>query len=126
MSKSNGAAEQEIGNEKLHLVSAEAKIADRDQEHPQANEGKTKKEVEFEWDTNNEDVIVPEQRTTAVYVNRWGQAVIRQEKAWDEEDDAFVIVDRAHLPALISRLQGIVDRPLDRDEPEPGQATGGR
>lgn len=125
MSKSNGAAEQEIENDKLHLVSAEAKVADCDQERPQTNEGQTKKKAEFEWDANNEDVIVPEQRATAVYVNRWGQAVIRQEKVWDEEDDAFVIVDRAHLPALISRLQGIVDRPLDRDEPESGQATGG-
>jgi hypothetical protein len=118
-------AEQVIENDKLHLVSpTAADIAERDQEHPQANDRPTKKKAEFEWDTNNEDVIVPDQRATAVYVNRWGQAVIRQEKAWDEEDDAFVIVDRFHLPTLIARLQAIVDRPLDRDEPEPGQATG--
>jgi hypothetical protein len=80
----------------------------------------------FEWSTNNEDVIVADQRATAVYTHRWGQAVIRQERSWDEEDDTFVVIDRAHLRTLIDALQAIVAAPLERAEPESGQATGGR
>ncbi|TGN75945.1 hypothetical protein EOW77_0032265 [Bradyrhizobium yuanmingense] len=79
----------------------------------------------FDWSVNNEDVLLAEQRTTAVYVNRWGQAVIRQERNWDEESDPFMTIDHAHLPVVIARLQEIASKPLDRDEPEPGQATGG-
>ncbi|MCA1375699.1 MULTISPECIES: hypothetical protein [Bradyrhizobium] len=82
-------------------------------------------EERFEWTVNNEDVLLAEQRTTAVYVNRWGQAVIRQERNWDEESDPFMTIDHAHLPVVIARLQEIANAPLDRDEPEPGQAAGG-
>ncbi|WP_340672539.1 hypothetical protein [Bradyrhizobium ottawaense] len=80
----------------------------------------------FDWSVNNEDVLLAEQRTTAVYVNRWGQAVIRQERNWDEESDPFMTIDHKHLPAVIERLQEIASAPLDRDEPDPGEATGGR
>ncbi|WP_404522053.1 hypothetical protein [Bradyrhizobium diazoefficiens] len=79
----------------------------------------------FDWTINNEDVLLAEQRTTAVYVNRWGQAVIRQERNWDEESDPFMTIDHAHLPVVIARLQEIASAPLSRDEPEPGKATGG-
>lgn len=74
---------------------------------------------DFDWKPENEDVILPEQRTTAVYVNRWGQAVIRQEKAWDEEDDTFVIIGHANIPAVIAALQEIAARPVDRDDAPP-------
>ncbi|WP_038950399.1 hypothetical protein [Bradyrhizobium genomosp. III] len=79
----------------------------------------------FQWTVNNEDVLLPEQRTTAIYLNRWGQAVIRQERGWDEESDPFMTIDHAHLPVVIQRLQEIAAAPLNREEPEPGEATGG-
>ncbi|MBM7483340.1 hypothetical protein [Bradyrhizobium canariense] len=62
---------------------------------------------------------MPEQRATAVYVNRWGQAVIRQERAWDDEADTFVIVDHAHLPDVIQALRDIADVEPARDMEEP-------
>ncbi|TFV71690.1 hypothetical protein E4K64_25520 [Bradyrhizobium frederickii] len=79
----------------------------------------------FDWSINNEDVLLAEQRTTAVYVNRWGQAVIRQERNWDEESDPFMTIDHKHLPTVIERLQEIARAPLNRDEPDSGEATGG-
>jgi len=79
----------------------------------------------FEWTINNEDVLLAEQRTTAIYVNRWGQAVIRQERNWDEQSDPFMTIDHAHLPVVITRLQEIASAPLSREEPEPGNAKGG-
>lgn len=71
---------------------------------------------DFDWSSNNEDVIVPEQRATAVYVNPWGQAVIRQERAWNDEADTVVVVDHAHLPEVIKSLRVIADAPVMREE----------
>lgn len=78
---------------------------------------------DFDWKPENEDVIMSEQRPTAVYLNRWGQAVIRQERGWNEEEDTFVIIDHAHVPAVIKALQAIADAPADRDRaPPPSRA----
>jgi hypothetical protein len=71
---------------------------------------------DFDWSSSNEDVIVPEQRATAVYVNPWGQAVIRQERAWNDEEDTSVVVDHAHLPDVIKALRVIADAPVMREE----------
>ncbi|PAY07169.1 hypothetical protein CK489_15325 [Bradyrhizobium sp. UFLA03-84] len=71
---------------------------------------------EFNWRVENSDVVVPDQRATAVYVNGWGQAVIRQERAWDEERDTFVVIDHAHLPTLIAALMKIADVAPVRDD----------
>jgi hypothetical protein len=70
----------------------------------------------FKWGFDNPDVAIPEQVATAVYVNPWGQVVIRQERRWDEEADPYVVIDYAHLPELIHRLRIIADQPLNRDE----------
>lgn len=71
---------------------------------------------DFDWGATNEDVILPEQRTTAVYVNTWGQAVIRQERAWCDDEDTWVVIDHAHIPAVIKALRDIADRPVCRDD----------
>lgn len=60
---------------------------------------------EFRWRADNEDIVMAEQRATAVYVNCWGQAVIRQEGSWADDGDTYVLIALEHLPALISRLQ---------------------
>ncbi|MCA1400067.1 hypothetical protein [Bradyrhizobium sp. BRP56] len=71
---------------------------------------------DFNWRVENADVVVPDQRATAIYVNKWGQAVIRQERAWDEEQDTFICIDHAHLPDVIRALRVIADQPIQRDE----------
>ena len=82
---------------------------------------------DFNWKPENGDVIVPDQRATAVYVNRWGQAVIRQERAWDEEEDIYVVIDHASIPAVIKALRDIADAPATRDrEAEPPPASTAR
>jgi len=43
----------------------------------------------------------------AVYVNPWGQIVIRQEGEIFE-DDSWVIIGQAHVPALIEKLQDLI------------------
>lgn len=44
----------------------------------------------FDWTNDNPDVVAPDARATAVYLNAEGEIVIRQQKAWDEEDDPFL------------------------------------
>lgn len=62
---------------------------------------------DFKWnDPENGDVIVPQQQAIAIYVNPWGQVVIRA-AGEDYGEDAFVVVSREHLPALIAKLLAI-------------------
>jgi len=69
----------------------------------------------FDWSHNNQDVIVPEQRSLAIYKNNFGQAVLRVERYWDEESDPFIVIDHAHIPGVIAALRAIADEPLDRN-----------
>jgi hypothetical protein len=71
-------------------------------------------DASFDWSYQNQDVIVPEQRSLAVYKNNFGQAVIRVERNWDEEGDPFVAIDHAQIPAIIAALRAIADEPVDR------------
>ena len=69
----------------------------------------------FDWSYINQDVIVPEQRSLAIYKNNFGQAVIRIERYWDEESDPYIVIDHAHIPGVIAALRAIADEPLDRN-----------
>jgi len=62
---------------------------------------------DFKWSPENGAVIVPQQQALAVYVNPWGQVVIRAAEA-NEGEDAFIVVSPEHLPALIAKLSAIL------------------
>jgi hypothetical protein len=62
---------------------------------------------DFRWEPENEDIVVPEQLALAIYRNHWGQVVIRQERAWDEEEDVYVRFNVESLPKVIAKLQAI-------------------
>lgn len=65
---------------------------------------------DFKWDmSENSDVVCVEQRALAIYTNRYGQAVIRQERHWpEEEDDTWICISKSHLQDVIDRLQLIL------------------
>jgi hypothetical protein len=63
---------------------------------------------EFDWLPDNPDILMPDQRATAVYLNPWQQVCIRQERAWDEDDDPYLCISVEHVPALIERLQAVM------------------
>src|SRR4030088_1216666 len=65
-------------------------------------------EQNFDWSPDNPDVVMPEQPATAVYLNRWGQAVIRQQRDWDDEEDTYVRINLHHVQALIDALQAVM------------------
>ena len=76
----------------------------------------------FDWSYRNKDVIVPEQRSLAVYTNNFGQAVIRVERNWDEGSDPFVAIDYTPIPAIIAALTAIADKPRHRDPSDSDEA----
>jgi hypothetical protein len=62
---------------------------------------------EFRWEPENRDIIVPDQAALAIYVNRWDQIVIREERSWDRDEDWYIRISRENLSAVIKRLQAI-------------------
>jgi hypothetical protein len=67
----------------------------------------------FDWN-KDESVLLPDQRRTAVYRDSAGSLVIRQEAAWNEEDDHVITIAADNVQAFIDRLcdlQGILSFP---------------
>jgi hypothetical protein len=62
---------------------------------------------DFKWEPENGAVIVPQQPAIAVYVNPWGQVVIRA-AGEDYGEDVFIRVSPEHVPALIAKLTAIM------------------
>jgi hypothetical protein len=58
---------------------------------------------DFDWATDD-SVILQEQRATAVYQNRFGGLVIRQEKTWDEESDPFIVIGPENTVTFMEAL----------------------
>lgn len=48
-------------------------------------------EHDFDW-RSHDSVICRQQDAIAIYSNRFGQAVIRRERSWDEEFDATIVI----------------------------------
>ena len=58
---------------------------------------------DFDW-ANDDAVILHEQRATAVYHNKFGGLVIRQEKSWDEESDPYVVIGAENAVTFMEAL----------------------
>jgi hypothetical protein len=57
---------------------------------------------QFNWSPENEDILVPESRALALYINRWGQIVLRQDGGYD--DDVWILINVHDVPRLVERL----------------------
>jgi hypothetical protein len=59
-------------------------------------------------DTNfwrdNPEVVLPEQLAIAVYTNQNADIVVRQERAWDEDSDVFVIIAKENVRRVAEAL----------------------
>jgi hypothetical protein len=58
---------------------------------------------QFNWGPENEDILAPESRALALYVNRWGQIVLRQKGGYD--DDVWILINIHDVPRLVERLK---------------------
>jgi hypothetical protein len=63
----------------------------------------------FKWSPDNVDVLVRGTPALAIYMNPWGQIVLRQESESGPDDDPFVRIDRRDVPALVKRLRELAD-----------------
>jgi hypothetical protein len=57
----------------------------------------------FDWDPENKCILVPESRALALYINPWGQIVLRQDGGYD--DDVWILVNVHDVSRLIERLK---------------------
>ena len=71
---------------------------------------------EFDW-TDEETVLVREQLTLAVYVNPYGQVVLRRERTLDEDDDTFIVISSEFVPQVARALMSAASHEV---EFEPG------
>ena len=60
---------------------------------------------EFEW-SNDDSVVFHAQPAIAVYANQYDQVVIRREREWNEEDDAFITISAGNVLAVIAHILG--------------------
>jgi hypothetical protein len=58
---------------------------------------------DFDWATDD-SVVLHEQKATAVYHNKFGGLVIRQEKAWDEESDPYIVISADNSVTFMEAL----------------------
>jgi hypothetical protein len=64
-------------------------------------------EEDFNWSADD-SVILKEQRATAVYFNKSRELVIRQQAAWDQEEDSFVYIAEPFQQAFLDKLCDIM------------------
>ena len=64
----------------------------------------------FSW-TSDENVVLREQPATAVYFNQSGGFVIRQERAWYQDDDPFIHIAPNCIEEFIDKLTDLAGVP---------------
>lgn len=65
---------------------------------------------DFDWLTDK-SVIVPEQQAIAVYRNPKGELVIRQMRAWCDEEDRFIVIHDGNVETFLDKLCDVIGIP---------------
>ena len=60
--------------------------------------------TEFDWLKDEGDVVLPSQAAIALYFNRRGDLVIRQEADFARDEDSFVYVEKGNVQAFLDKL----------------------
>lgn len=74
--------------------------------------------TDFPWD-EDPDVVIQSQCAIAVYLNSAGRIVIRQERAWSDDEDVFILVQPQHAHLLAGALQRAARDPELKALPAP-------
>jgi hypothetical protein len=83
-----------VSNDQSSALAAEARV-------------RSASAIEQDFDWSGDEVVLCEQRKTAVYWNKDGDLVIRQERTWDENDDPFMVIAASNVQEF---LDAICDR----------------
>jgi hypothetical protein len=57
----------------------------------------------FDW-IHDESIVLKEQPATAIYRNRENSVIIRQQAAWDRDEDSFVFITEQNAMAFLDQL----------------------
>jgi hypothetical protein len=72
---------------------------------------------DFDW-SSDDSIALCDQPSVAVYANRYGQIVLRRERAWNEEEDPCIPIAQENVLAIIGailRAAGMEDVRLYRE-----------
>ena len=61
--------------------------------------------TDFNWQDNEEAIVIPRQDAIAVYANPDGDVVIRRERDWNEQDDVFIVINRKCVHSVIEAME---------------------
>lgn len=68
---------------------------------------------EFSW-RDTDAVVVRQQDAIAVYSNPDGDLVIRRRRAWDEDDDVWIVVAQAQVRTVIGAMEKVLNEIKNR------------
>jgi hypothetical protein len=69
---------------------------------------------DFDWN-DDEAVVVPSQDALAVYLNPRADVVVRRQRAWDEDEDVFVAIPRAHAKRIANLIIQLAEAGLGEE-----------
>jgi hypothetical protein len=62
---------------------------------------------DFSW-RDTDAVVVRQQDAIAVYSNPDGDLVIRRHRAWDEDDDVWIVVAKTQIRTVIDAMEKVL------------------
>jgi hypothetical protein len=62
---------------------------------------------DFSW-RDTDAVVVRQQDAIAIYSNPDGDLVIRRHRAWDEEDDVWIVVAQTQIRTVINAMEKVL------------------
>jgi hypothetical protein len=62
---------------------------------------------DFSW-RDTDAVVVRQQDAIAVYSNPDGDLVIRRRRAWDEDDDVWIVVAQTQIRTVIDAMEKVL------------------
>jgi hypothetical protein len=63
--------------------------------------------ADFSW-SNTESVVVRQQDAIAVYGNPDGDMVIRRQRDWNEDDDAWIVIARDQVRTVMKAMEKVL------------------
>jgi hypothetical protein len=68
---------------------------------------------DFSW-RDTDAVVVRQQDAIAVYSNPDGDLVIRRRRAWDEDDDVWIVVAQTQIRTVINAMEKVLKEVQNR------------
>jgi len=69
----------------------------------------------FDWTSDDESIVLREQRSLAVYPNSRGGIVIREERAWDDDSDCYIVIRPEHAHTVAARILALAEAELEAE-----------